>query len=259
MDNTEYIESYFTNKFVAEQAREFEKRIESDPKFAEEVAFYLSVLNVSREVSQSEKKEHFKKLYQENKKEEQTPLRNIPVVRNLENVHDKKPVRKLLFNLTAAAVVAGIILGGYFLNNTVSPQQTAINFENEKLHYLDVNMGGKVDDIQKDVSLYNEGKYAEALSQFEAIIGSDTANTYAKKYAGITALKLKKYDEALKWFGELQTYNMHSNPAVFYQALTLMVRNQTGDDTRAKQLLQLVVTNKLEGKELAQEWLKRFD
>ena len=43
MDNTDYIESYFTNGLVPDQAREFEKRIVSDPGFAEEVAFYLSV------------------------------------------------------------------------------------------------------------------------------------------------------------------------------------------------------------------------
>jgi hypothetical protein len=258
MDNTEYIESYFTNKFAPAQAREFEKRIESDPLFAEEVAFYLSAMNVSREFSQSEKKEQFKKLYQENKREEQTPIRNIPVIRNLENVQGKKPVRKLILNIAAAAVVAGIILGGYFFNNTPSPQQTAINFEKEKFQTLDVTMSGKLDNIQEGLKLYNKGKFAEALAQFEAIIRSDTANTEAKNYAGITALHLKKYDEALKWFEELQTYNMHSNPAVFYQALTLMDRNQAGDDARAKQLLQQVKTYKLDYDETAQEWLKRF-
>ena len=42
MDNLDYIESYFTNVLAPDQAREFEKRIESDPVFAEEVAFYLS-------------------------------------------------------------------------------------------------------------------------------------------------------------------------------------------------------------------------
>lgn len=260
MNNTEYIESYFTTKFTAEQAREFENRIEADPTFAEEVAFYLSALNISREVSQAEKKEYFKKLYLENKAGEQIPIRNIPVFRSRKNIsEEKKKSGKLLFYLAAAAVVVGIILGIRFFNTNTSPQQLAIKFEKENLNTLGVSMSDRIDSIQKGLNFYNEGKFSEALSQFETFIQSDTANSDAKKYAGLSALRLKKYDIALKWFGELQTYTLYANPAIFYQALTLMDRNQPGDDARAEQLLQEVVKNKLEREETAREWLNKFN
>jgi hypothetical protein len=42
------------------------------------------------------------------------------------------------------------------------------------------------------------------------------------------------------------------------QAVTLMERNQPGDTAKAKILLQKVVANDLEGKEFAQEWLKKM-
>ena len=96
MDNTDYIESYFTNELVPDQAREFEKRIESDPGFAEEVAFYLSALNVSREVAQTEKKATFQKTLPGYNTGYQTPVRKIS---------DKRPFRKLVYYISAAAVV----------------------------------------------------------------------------------------------------------------------------------------------------------
>ena len=139
MDNTDYIESYFTNELVPDQAREFEKRIESDPDFASEVAFYLSVLNVSREVAQTEKKEYFKKLYQNNSAEDQIPVKKIA---------DKRPLRKLVYYIAAAAVVLGIIFGTYTFTNSVSPQQLASQYEKDNFQNLPVTMGNNPDKNQ---------------------------------------------------------------------------------------------------------------
>jgi tetratricopeptide (TPR) repeat protein len=249
MDNTDYIDSYFTNELVPEQAREFEKRIESDPAFAEEVTFYLSVLNLSRELTQTEKKEYFKKLYQNNSEEGQIPVKRIA---------DKRPLRKLVYYITAAAMLAGIVFGTYTFTNTVSPQQLARQYENEKLQDLGVTMGDNPDRNQAGLELYNGRKYAEALLYFENLLRSDTSNFTSITYAGISALQLKKYDEALNWFKKLETYKLHSNPAVLYQALTLMDRNQPADVAQAKQLLQQIIQKDLDGKETAQDWLKKL-
>ncbi len=250
MDNTDYIESYFTNEMVQDQAREFEKRIESDPQFAEEVAFYLSALNISREVAQTEKKAEFKKLYQNSSRGERIPVRKIS---------ERRPVRKLVYYSAAAAIVAAIIFGTYTFTNNVSPQQLATQFESEKLQNLGVTMGGNPDKNQAGLDLYNIGKYEEALSYFETLLRSDTTDFNTVTYAGISALKLKNYDKALNWFKKLETYKqLYSNPAVFFQALTLMDRNQSDDDAQAKQLLQQVVQNDLDEKETAEKWLKKM-
>jgi hypothetical protein len=248
MDNTEYIESYFTNELVPDQARVFEKRIETDPVFAEEVAFYLSALNISREVAQTQKKEDFKKLYKDNYTRDQVPPKNIKVKRSL---------RTFIYYAAAAAIIAGIFLGIYTFTNTVSPKLLATQYEKENLQTLGVTMSSHADSIQTGIRLYNDGKYSEALLQFQTIIRSDTIPD-AIKYAGYSALMLKKYDEALNWFKELETHSMYSNPAKFYQALTLMDRNQPGDETEAKHLLQQIIQNNLDGKETAEEWLKNM-
>lgn len=249
MENAEYIESYFTGKFPAEQAVEFEKKIASDPVFAEEVAFYLSAQAVSKELAQTEKKEHFRKLYHDKSKEEQIPVRKI---------YAPTQIRKLVYYISAAAVIVGIIYGTYTFTNTVPPQQLASQYEKEYLQRLEVTMSSRKDSIQDGLSLYNVGKYQEALTHFETIIRSDTSSSDALRYAGCSALQLKQYDLALTFFKKLDSQNLFSNPGPLMEALTLMLRNHPGDIVTVKQLLQKIVANNLEGKETAQAWLKKL-
>ena len=61
------------------------------------------------------------------------------------------------------------------------------------------------------------------------------------------------------YFKQLETHKeLYSNPALFYQAVTLMERNQPGDSANAKKLLQEVVEKGLEGKEAAQTMLNKW-
>jgi tetratricopeptide (TPR) repeat protein len=241
MDNMNYIENYFTGEPDAGLKKEFEERIISDPEFADEVAFYLSVKQVSGEVSRSEKKEQFKEIYL-NKK-----------------VARPTPVRKLVYYFAAAAVAAGIIFGTYIITNTAAPTEMANQYIQSNLQNLGVKMGGTADSIQNGLRLYNDGKMTEALATFEKIARLDTSSFNAKKYAGIAALRLKEYQKALSYFEQLEIYSgYYSNPALLLQAVTLMERNQPGDLTKAKLLLQKVVSNDLEGKEMAVDWLKKM-
>ena len=241
MDNLDYIENYFTNTPGPELTREFEERIKSDPGFAEEVAFYLTAKEVSKEASGLEKKQRFKETYEKNR-----------VIRSV-------PIKKLVYYIATAAVVAGLIFGTYTFFKPVSPQQLAGKYEKEQLQTLPVTMSGRSDSLQTGLRLYNDGKYSEALTQFENIIRSDTSNFTAKEYAGITALHLKEYDKAMSWFDQMESYKgLYSNRAQILQAVTLMERNLPGDAAKAKQLLQDIVANDLEGKEFAEEWLRKM-
>jgi tetratricopeptide (TPR) repeat protein len=117
---------------------------------------------------------------------------------------------------------------------------------------------GEPDSLQNGFRLYNGGQYDSALQQFESILQKDTGNYLSKKYLGIVYLTLGNYDKALLYFQQLENNSRYSNPAIFYQALTLMKRSQPGDKQKAKQLLQKVVDNNLEEKETAQRWLKKW-
>jgi hypothetical protein len=259
MDNLDYIESYFSNEPDSERAKEFENRIVSDPGFAEDVAFYLNVLQASREKSREEKIKYFKELYQENLSAETLPGKTETPSVPFSKTPGQRPVRKLVFYIAAAAVLAGVIFGTNLFMSPVTPRQLADRYIKDNLQTLGVTMSSHTDGLQTGLRLYNEGKFNDALLQFESMVSADSSLFKAKEYAGLSALRLKQYDQALHWFGALETHNnLYANPALLYQAITLMERNQPGDIARANQLLQRIVAGDLEGKELAQEWLGKW-
>jgi hypothetical protein len=241
MDNLDDIEKFFSGSPGPAGTEEFEKRIENDPDFADDVAAYLSILHIARSKSREEKKRHFREIYQKD--------HSVPQI----------PVRKMAYMMAAAAVVIGLIFGVYILVKPVSPQQLANTYISEHFQTLGVTMGTERDGLQTGLRLYNEQKTSEALVQFEQVIRSDSTNFTAKEYAGLAALRLKDYDKALHWFKALENQNgLYANPGLFYQSLTLMERNQPGDESGAKQMLQLILQHDLEGKETAKQWLKKL-
>jgi len=250
MDNAAYIEDYFTGSPNPEQIRIFEQRVQTDPAFAEEVAFYLSVHTVAGEIAQSRKKQQFREIYQKHLFTNASPVKKTS---------GNPPVRKLVYYISVAAIVAGICFGIYVYQRPVNPQELAIRYEENYLKSLPVTLGNHSDSIQSGLQLFNAGKIAEAQIVFEQIIQSDTNNFTAQKYAGLISLRLKEYDRALTYFKQLETHTeLFANPALFYQALTLMERNQSGDLAKAKQYLRLIVQHDLEGKETAEKWLRKM-
>jgi anti-sigma factor RsiW len=69
----DYIEAYFSGALSPEERKEFEKRIEMDKNFAEEVAFYLSAKQVLKEELIKEKKDWFRQLADQNPDLEKKP------------------------------------------------------------------------------------------------------------------------------------------------------------------------------------------
>jgi len=241
MEPTAYIDSYFKGELAAEEKEQFEKKIIEDPVFAEEVAHYLSAFQVAKEESEEIKKQRFLEIYKESKIQKSSGM-----------------IRKLWPSIAVAAMLAGIILGLYLFIRPVSAQQLADGYIRDQFQSLRVSMGNQ-DSMEAAKNEYNNDKPIAALKSFERIIQTDSSNFEAKKYAGIVCLRLQQYDRAMAYFKQMEAdTTAYINPAIFYQALTLMKRNHSGDVPEAKQLLQKVVKNDLEGKEIAEEWLKKL-
>jgi len=241
MESLEYIDNYFRGGRSEEERRQFEKRIQEDQSFAEEVAFYLSAANEARDLEWEVKKARFREIYEESKL---SPT-------------DQK-VRKLWPWLSAAAVVAGLLIGIFMFMVPPSPRQLANRYVAKEFSLLDVTMG-KADDLQRGINLYNSKKYAEALGHFEKIIRLNDSSYYkAIRYAGICCLRMRQYDKALKYFERLSAAKAFARPEVLFQALTYLERNKPGDKDKAKALLETIVQEDLEGKEFAQDVLDRM-
>ncbi len=244
VNDLEYIDDYFRGKMGTGETGQFEQRILEDPGFAEEVAFYLNALQAAREqIRRIGRKEQFWEIIPERESLSPPP----------------GPIGKLWPYIAVAAVVAGVLLGGWwFFLRPVPEKQLADQFIQQHFQALGISMGSKEDSLQTGLRLYNEGKWTEALRQFENIARSDDSAFEAKKYAGIVSLQLKDYDKALTWFDQLSHYTLYVNPGLFYQAITLMERNRPDDPEHAKQLLLRVVQEGLEGKETAAQWLSKL-
>ena len=242
MENIEYIERHFNNELSAEEKIQFEQKIINNKDFAQEVAFYYSVLQTAKNESAIEKKKRFKEIYgQQNPSSQKTGV-----------------IKRMRIYIAAAAAILAIVFSWYLFNKSVSQQQLANEYIKQNFQTLDVTMSSKQDSIQIGLRLYNNGKLPEALQQFEKIISADSTSFVAKINAGIVCLQLKNYDKALAYFTQIENDPRVSNPAKLYKALTLMKRNNAGDKEQAKELLQQIIQNSLEGKETAQQWFGKW-
>jgi len=240
----DYIDAYFQRMLDSEETERFEKKIAEDPEFADEVAFYLSAKQSLKAETEQEKKEWFRQLLAQ-----QQPVINI----------DRNRVRKIwLYRVSAAAAVMVCVFFAWyiFFSSSSSPTQMAEKYINEKYKTLSVTMG-ETNSRQEGIRLYNEGQYNAALKEFESISQTDTSYSI-KNYIGIVYLRLGNYDKALQYFKQFENETLYSNPSQFNQALTLLKRNLPGDKQRAKELLQRVKDNDLEGKEFVEKLLDKW-
>lgn len=246
-NDLEYIDAYFNRMLSPNETKLFEQRIEQDKDFADEVAFYLSAKQSLKEQLNQEKKERFKQL--------------LVQQGSFETIQQPAKIKRLwTYRVSAAAaVIAVIFLASYlFFFRSSSPQQMADNYIDKNLKTLSVKMTTELDSTQNGLRLYNNNQYDSALNIFEDIARRDTENYKPKYYAGIIYLKLANYDKALQYFKQFENTSMNANPSLFYQALTLLKRNLPADKEKAKELLQQVVKNDQEGKETAEQWLKKW-
>ncbi|HXB94636.1 MAG TPA: hypothetical protein VNU70_05740 [Puia sp.] len=243
MDSLEYIDAFFRGEFLPEEAGLFEQRIREDPAFAAEVAYYISARAVLKESRSEERMTRFAEIY----RQQPTPGKIRPM-----------GAKRWLPALAAAVVLAAMALSWLLFFRPANPEQVADRWIGENLSHLSVKMG-ETDSMQTGLDLYNNARFPEALQQFEGILRTDTLNLAALLDAGIVSLRMGNYDQALDFFRKLSTHTDPSlNPALFYQALTLMKRDRKGDTDLAKQLLRRIVQQDLDKKKDAQDLLAKL-
>lgn len=241
MHSLEYIDGYFKGEFSPKEKTEFERKLTEDPNFADDVAFYISTRQVSKDLVIEEKKNNFRKIYADYDKE-------TKVI----------PMRRIWSYSAAAAVFAALIFSWFMFMKPPTPSQLADHYIKTNLAHLQVNMGGGQDSLQTAIGLYNEGKYSASLPVFEAILNTKPDNSRALEYAGIAAIQIGEYDKAIQYFSRLESLPLAYNPGAFYHALTLMKRNAPGDAAEAKKYLEKVANEGLEHKEDVPTLLKRL-
>lgn len=251
MANTlEYIEDYFTGNLSEEEKAAFEAKCETDPSFAEEVAFYISVRSNLREELYTEKKKRFDDLYvQLSSREKQSGWSSY-----------YRPVVKLLkpYFLPAAACLL-LVLGWMFIFNDPIPQQLASNYIEDNLQTLSIPMNDSQDSLQLGIAAFNQQDYPTAEKILRSLTNKDNLAPEAVRNLGILYLVTDEYDKALLEFDALSAYKtLRANPGPFYKAVTLMKRDEGNDLEEAEKILQEVKEQQLPGSKEAEKWIEKF-
>jgi tetratricopeptide (TPR) repeat protein len=248
----EYIENYFSGNLPEEEKSAFEKRIETDPVFAEEVGFYIASRGNIRQELHRQKKKEFDSWYAElatNPDYAYRPAKQHPLLRQL-----------LPYLAGAVAACCLLVLGWMLWFNNPSPQQLASTYVEQHLSTLAVTMSGEPDSLQRGIAAFNRKDTALAESIFQALANHPTLGWEAIKNLGILYLVTGRYDQALDQFDALSANkNLYANPGPFYKAITLMKRSQGQDREEARALLQQVIERQLPGNQEAVQWIKRWD
>jgi len=245
MNEYEYISDYFNGLLSAGETARFDEKIQQDPAFAESVAFYLQAMQQVKEQVTEEKKKRFREVHESEK--QRLEKGNVPLI-----------FMRWKSIVVAAAVIIILCAIAWLLWPAPSPAAMADKYITENFTQLHVTMG-RNDSMQTAADLYNKGKGKESLAIFEQLAAADSLRTTVIKNAGIVSLQIKKYDKAIRYFSQLENNaRLTINPGKFYHALTLIKRNQPDDKQEAKQLLQQVVLQDLDGKEQATEMLKHW-
>lgn len=241
MNNLEYIEDYFKGQPTPDEKTSFEQRIQTDTFFAEEVAFYLSGQQAAADMANDERRVRFRQLNFNHRSSQ--PAKVISM-------------RRVVVYAAACLFLVAVVMSWLFFK-PVSTEKLANQYIDSQLTTLSVSMGAH-DSMQEGLQQFNAGKLEESLKTFESVYKNDNTKDLAERYAGVSALRLQQYDKAISYFEDLSTKNLYSNPGKFYLALTLMKRNQAQDKERAHTLLKEVVDQNLEGKDIAEGWLKKM-
>lgn len=225
-----YIEDFCENRLSTEENAHANQRIQSDPSFAKDVAFYLQM----RHLSDLERKEHLKALYF--------------------TIKQKQKGQIIKFVSVAAAAVVLIIAGIFFVNQAPTSEEFAQLYVKENLSTLPTSMSTQNDVLSQGVTCYNEGAYEKALELFKRI----SSNPQALEYQGLCHLQLKQYPSALSIFEQIAKNNeLLVNKGKFYEAITLLQMGQKG---KAKSILvEITESNEdIFGKQEAEELLKNW-
>ena len=230
----EQIEKYLNNELSLSERQVFENQLSTDSTLAKEFAFYVNSHSASKQLANEKRKEQFEHLRTE---------------------ISSRSIRKIKPLIWVSGLAASVILalGFWWFSQTATPNAEILAdaYIQEHFENLPVKMDGNSDSLQMGLRLFNEKKLNDAQKIFEDILQRKNNDSEATKYAGITALKLQQYDKAIQYFQALaQLTNLYSNPGKFYEALALMKKNST-DRNKAKEILNEVIINNLEGNEEA--------
>lgn len=252
MNELERVDNYMNGLLPPDERRQFEEAIHTDSELAEALAFYLS----SREAARQEARQQRKAELDARRHRTNPGGQEGGAVRPLLT----RPLRRWTYAAAAASLALLVGLGWYFQNRSLPDTEIADAYISQNLTQIPPSMDAAGDSLQLGLRYFNEGKLTEAGVVFEGLLQRNPNATDALKFAGLVSLRTGRYDKAIEQFHQLgQRTDLYANPGAFYEALARLRRSGPGDKAIARNLLQTVVDDKLEGADDARKMLEKLD
>jgi tetratricopeptide (TPR) repeat protein len=237
----EQIEKYLNFETSLSERQDFENQLLTNKELSKELAFYLHAKAANQELAIEKRRAEFEELRNE-----------------ISNRSSGKIKPMFWISGIAASVLLALGFWWFSHTNALNPEVFADTFIQEHFENLPVKMDGNVDSLQMGLRFFNEQKLYEAQIIFEDILRRKNSDSEAIKYAGITAMRLKKYDKAINYFQSLSKQtSQYSNPGKFYEALALM-KQQPANKKEIEILLKEVIDKNLEGNEEAKKIVNSY-
>lgn len=244
------IASYLNNQMDEAEKTAFEALLESDAELASFLETYKTLEGVYNEekwtVKTTASVEEVKKLAHQFRTDDVLDLSKKIRAIQQENHVQKSPKRKTYFYYISSAVAVAAIFTLFYFSfmQSLSPNEAFEQYHNWNTlpSFQDKGIAGDTKaNLIKAETLFEEGKYKEALTLFSSTTKNIDYNPNAALYIGISQLELQQYSEALKTFDVLKNSDaIDKHKAHWYTALIYL---KQGDAEKAKNTLEILIQN----------------
>ncbi len=186
MDSDRLIAKYFLNQLSAEEQKEFDTLMSSNPEFKEQVAFEAKV-----------KKSIFQQEHANLKQELQTVESSLPVKQN-----------KVKWYLIAASIILLVSIGFYWKQYSSSPETLFADYyttASNTSHPI-TRTQNDTDELTKAFVAYESEAYNQAQKLFNNLYKTSN-NSELLFYEGICYLEIEQTDNAIETFLKHQNFN----------------------------------------------------
>ncbi|WP_234735777.1 RNA polymerase sigma factor [Tellurirhabdus bombi] len=233
------IDDYFADHLsVAERAR-LETRLQADPILAEKAAFYVQVRQIARSEARARR------------------------LAELDELRPRSRKRQLPIGIYASAIACLFLLASLgqwlSLRKTTTAEALANQFIEQHFDKLSNTLAVQSDSIQTGIRFFSAGKFTEAERIFSNLLEQAPDDENLLKLGGLVSLRAGNHAQAIACFDRLgQRSDSFANQEIFYEAITYLKQGQPNTKNTAKELLQRVIQENLEGKDEAERLLRKL-
>ncbi|MFO7656940.1 MAG: tetratricopeptide repeat protein [Bacteroidales bacterium] len=231
LDYSEFIERYLIGEMTGHELIWFEKELDSNDQLQSELQLRKKVNNAIADHRIVDLRKQLDEAY---------ALYNKDA-----DVTTRRPKRFY----QAAGVVSFALLAVFLILNTSVKNISKDHLFDKYYEPYEVNMTFRSADTDINATLktamhyYENKNFTEALKLFEQILQSDPDRVGLNFYSGISRMEMKEYEKAGTSFNKVvnNNFNLYIEQAEWYLSLCYIV---TGQDEKALELLEGIVTNK---------------